>query len=106
MITVYTHSVGHAFNTESPVLKSSAGLEIRSERVYEPENDMVNASPPIILKSLFVTSVGRGVCDYCRQPPTPVSLRGNLITAFGLRLTPATPAPASPDTGNTANGAR
>lgn len=28
--------------------------------------------------------------DYCRQPLTPVSLRGNLISALGLLLTPVT----------------
>ncbi len=49
-----------AYNTELPVLKSSAGLEIRSERVYEPENNMVNARPPTPLKSLVCDQFGEG----------------------------------------------
>lgn len=77
-------------NTKGHDLKRSAGLEIRSETVYKPANDMVNVCPPTIAKSLFASSVYVCVCggEYCRQPPTLASLRGNLISAFGLLLTP------------------
>lgn len=76
------------FNTESHVLKSSAGLEIGSERVCEHTHTKKRVKyPPSCDSKVSVSDhcrvgVGTTVDTHCS------SLWGNLIPALGLPLTP------------------
>lgn len=111
LFTLLVVSTAHGCNLEKPGFrKALLGWEWdQKKRVnwktpwWIPAHLPFQISPASFLLPLWPLWCGGMGLSYCRLPPT-LCLRRNLISVFGLLLTPWPP--RLPDAGNATNGAR